>query len=119
MIQIKKCYNSFGYAFKGIAYCLKNENNFKVHTLAAIVVVLLGTWVKLSRVEWCILFLTIGFVMACELFNTATEKLTDLVAPNFHPKAGAVKDLAAGAVLVASGIAVVIGIVLFLPYLVV
>jgi len=88
-----------------------------VHTIATVSVILLGAWVKLSRWEWCVLLITISMVLACELFNTALEKLTDLVSPNFDPRAGAVKDVAAGAVLVASIAAAIIGSIIFLPYM--
>lgn len=115
MIQIKKCVNSFGYAINGIRQCFKTENNFRVHILAAIGVLLLGAWAKLSRWEWCVLLMTISLVLVCELLNTAIEKLTDLVSPQFNPKAGMVKDVAAGAVLVVSLCAVVIAVFLFLP----
>jgi diacylglycerol kinase len=117
MIQIKKCLSSFRYAYQGIRHCVQHENNFKVHSLAAIAVVLLGAWAKLSRWEWCVLFLTIGLVLTAELMNSAIEKLTDLVSPGHNPKAGLVKDLAAGAVLVVAIVAVVVGIFLFWPHL--
>jgi len=116
MIQVKKFLNSFKYAFNGIKHCFRSENNFKVHTLAAIVVVVLGAWSKLSRWEWCILVFCIGLVLCCEIFNTAIEKLVDLVSPSYNDKAGKVKDIAAGAVLVAAIVSFIIGSIIFISH---
>ncbi len=117
MIQLKKTKNSFGYAIQGLRATAKTENNFRFHLLATVVVVAGGLWAKLSRTEWCLIVLCIGLVVCCEIMNTAIEKLVDFVSPHRHPKAGAIKDIAAGAVLVACGIAVVIGLIVFGPYL--
>ena len=66
---------------------------------------------------WMIIILCIGVVIAAELFNTAIEKLVDLVSPQQHPVAGQVKDIAAGAVLVCAATAAIIGLIVFIPYL--
>ena len=71
----------------------------------------------ITRMEWMIIILCIGVVIAAELFNTAIEKLVDLVSPQQHPVAGQVKDIAAGAVLVCAATAAIIGLIVFIPYL--
>jgi len=71
----------------------------------------------ITRTEWIVIILCIGVVIAAELFNTAIERLVDLVSPERHPIAGQVKDIAAGAVLVCAVAAAIIGIIIFLPYL--
>ena len=76
-----------------------------------------GWWLGLSTTEWLLIGFCIGSVFMAEIMNTAIEFLVDLVSPGFHHKAGQVKDLAAGAVLVASMMSVVIGAVIFLPKL--
>ena len=119
MIQIKKTWNSFQYAFQGIKATAKAENNFRFHLLATLVVVAGGLWVKLSRLEWCAILICIGLVLCCEMINTAIEQLVDFVSPQRNQKAGAIKDIAAGVVLVATGTAVVTGLLIFWPYLLV
>lgn len=70
---------------------------------------------KISITEWCFVTLCITLVIMAEAFNTAIENLTDLVSPDFHPLAGKTKDLAAGAVLIFSIGAVIVGLLIFLP----
>jgi diacylglycerol kinase len=87
--------------------------------LIAIVAVLgAGYWFKISSMEWIALVFAIGIVVAAEMLNTAIEKLTDMVSPEFSLKAKVVKDLAAGAVLMASLVAAVVGLIVFLPKLI-
>ncbi len=103
--SVKKCLQSFYYASTGLFFVLKNENNFNYHFLAAIIVVILGFLLQLNPMEWIILVVLIGLVFLSEIFNTAIEKLVDLIHPDFQTKAGLVKDIAAGGVLMASIIA--------------
>jgi diacylglycerol kinase (ATP) len=112
--SIKKCIQSFSYASSGLWYALKNENNFNYHTLATIVVVTLGLIVNLNIIEWMVIIILIGIVFLAEVFNTAIEKLVDLLHPDFQARAGLVKDISAGGVLVASIISAVAGILLFI-----
>lgn len=118
MIQTKKAWNSFGYAIDGVRYCFRQENNFRIHTLIATLVILAGAWTKVSRWEWCMLLLAIGLVMVTELLNTSIERLTDIICPHQDPKAGIVKDVAASAVLMASLIAIGMGACVFGPYII-
>jgi len=115
MIKIKKCLNSFQFAFRGIYLFFRNENNARVHLLATILVILLGLYVHLSRFEWLWVSLSITLVWIAEAFNTALEKLTDLVSPEFNPKAGLIKDLSAAAVLFTAIFAFITGMVIFIP----
>lgn len=113
---LKKRFNSFGYALKGITAAFRSEPNMKLHVLAAIEAIFLGVFFDISRAEWRWLVLAIGLVWMAEIFNTALEKLTDLVSPDYHELAGQTKDLAAGAVLIAAFTALAIGIIIFWPY---
>lgn len=83
--------------------------------LIAIVVIAVGFFFGISKLEWLIIILVIGMVISAEIFNTSIEILTDLVSPEENKKAGRVKDLAAGAVLVSAIAAVVLGLLIFLP----
>jgi diacylglycerol kinase (ATP) len=116
MNELRKRINSFGYAFKGIASLLKREHNAWIHCIAIIVVTLAGLHFGITRTEWCIVCLCFGMVLAAEGFNTAIERLVDLVSPDFHPVAGDVKDVAAGAVLICAIAAAIIGLIIFIPY---
>lgn len=113
-MNVPKMLRSFKYAFQGIRV-LMHENNARFHLLATVVVILTGFLVKLSPIEWTIMCIIIGLVWVAEAFNTALEKLCDFVSPQHHPLIGKVKDLAAGGVLIISLLAVIIGIILFLP----
>ena len=98
----KKQLRSFGYAWQGIRCCVGKEQN-------------LGFGI--TRSEWMAIVICIGLVIAAELFNSAIERLVDLVSPQRHPVAGQVKDIAAGAVLVCALAAMVVGLIIFVPYL--
>ena len=115
MINIQKMVNSFGYAFKGIGHLIKLENNARVHLLATICIAGLGFWHNLLAKEWALLTIVIGIVWITEILNTALERLTDLVSPNYHKLAGQAKDLGAAAVLLASLVAVIVGLLIFIP----
>ncbi|HOY18785.1 MAG TPA: diacylglycerol kinase family protein [Haliscomenobacter sp.] len=113
--MLKKNVASFRYAFHGIALLVKTQANARFHLLAAAGVMGAGLYLKVSALEWAILALTIGSVLAAEGFNTALEFLTDLVSPDYHELAGKTKDVAAGAVLITSFAAIGVGILIFGP----
>jgi diacylglycerol kinase len=106
---------SFGNAFRGIFYAFKTQHNIWIHSLVIVVVVIAGFIFKLDVMEWGLVVLAIGLVLATEMINTAIEWLVDLVSPEYKEKAGLIKDVAAGAVLIAAVISVIIGIIVFLP----
>lgn len=114
---MNKLLQSFGYAFKGLAYAFRSQLNFKLHCVATALVVALGLYVQLSIAEWLWISLAIALVLAAELFNTAIEVLVDLVSPTWNDKAGKVKDVAAGAVLLIALLALAIGLFIFVPKL--
>jgi diacylglycerol kinase (ATP) len=111
--SLQKCLVSFGYAFKGIGYLLKNENNIHYQLIAGAIVIGLGVYLDVNKSEWMVLIILIGLVLMAEAFNTAIEKLCDFVHPDHHPNIGIVKDLAAGAVLLISITAAVVGVIIF------
>ena len=115
--DLKKQLRSFGYAWKGIRCCVGKEQNLSFHLIAMVVTVIAGFLLEITRIDWMIVILCIGVVIAAELFNSAIEKLVDLGAPERHPIAGQVKDIAAGAVLVCAATAAIIGLIVFIPYL--
>ncbi|HEY9122722.1 MAG TPA: diacylglycerol kinase family protein [Bacteroidales bacterium] len=113
MNWIVKRIKSFGYAFAGIYRLFRHEANAQIHLLATIVVISAGIYFQLRALEWALVCLAIGVVIAAEAFNSAIEKLTDGMYPEKHDNAMHVKDMAAGAVLIAAIAAVAIAVFVF------
>lgn len=108
-------HRSFGYAFEGIATGIQKERNMRIHCIMMIMVVLAGTILQISAIEWCICIVLFGLVMSLELVNTAVESVVDLVTEERKPLAKVAKDTAAGAVLVAAIMSAIVGLIIFLP----
>ena len=106
----------FVYAWKGIVAGAAGRN-FRVMLAAAAGVIVLGCFLDISGVEWALLTLSVGLVLALELLNTAGEKLVDILSPDHDPRYGMVKDILAGVVLIAALAAAVVGALIFLPKL--
>ena len=106
---------SFIYAFNGLKYIIRSQHNFRIHLAIGFIVIISGLCANINSTEWCILILTIGLVISMEAINTAIEKLVDFISPDYQKQAGVIKDVAAGAVLIAAITSVIIGIILFLP----
>lgn len=106
----------FRFAWAGIMV-MKKERNFRIHMVVAFLVIVAGITVQLSTYEWSIIVLTIGMVMTLEMVNTSIETLLDYVQSEPNSTVKVIKDITAGAVLVAAIIAVVIGLLIFLPKL--
>jgi diacylglycerol kinase len=113
--NMRRLIKSFGYAWAGIGYSIKTQLNFRIHLLAIAVVLLAGWYTGLMLTEWLWIILAIGLVLVAESLNTAIEVLVDLVSPEYNKKAGHVKDIAAGGVLIAAMVSVVIGLLIFVP----
>jgi diacylglycerol kinase len=105
----------FRFAVRGILHLFKTQYNVRVHLFFTILVMVFGILLKVSTLEWIALLLCIGGVLAAEMLNTALEYLTDLVSPEWNEKAGRIKDLAAGAVLLLAVVAAIVGLLIFVP----
>jgi diacylglycerol kinase (ATP) len=108
---------SFGHAFRGVGMALRSEVHMQFHAVATAVTLGAGLYFQLRLTEWALVALAISAVWAAELFNTAIETLTNLVSPGYHPLAGKAKDVASGAVLLASLGALAVGALVFGPKL--
>ena len=108
-------FESVGHALDGIEYTTSHEKNFKIEILFAIAVIIAAFVLKVSLIEWTILVFVIGAVLALEMINTSMERCVDLVTKDYKELAKISKDVAAGAVLIMSLFAVIIGIIIFLP----
>lgn len=105
--------DSFKYALQGLKTAFTGERNFRIHCAAIILVSLFGILLRLSAMKWALLFLTMGFVLVCEVVNTVAETLVDMITSEYSTQAKKVKDLAAGAVLVSAITAVLVGVFVF------
>ena len=109
-------FKSVSFAINGLKLAW-HEKHFKIHLIASVLSITLSFVLNVSMLEWVVILICIGAVISLEMINTAIEHLVDLVEPNYNPKAGAIKDLAAGAVLVFSMISALIGIMIFGKYI--
>jgi diacylglycerol kinase len=106
---------SLNYAWQGIRYCLRFEKNFRIQAIVVLITLLCGILFTINFNEWIIIIFCWAFVLALEIINTAIEKLSDIVNASIHPVIKQVKDLSAGAVLLASIMSFIIGCIIFLP----
>ena len=106
--------NTFKNARKGFNLALKSEVNIRVHVTVATIVILLAFYLKFSAVEFCLIFFAIALVICCEMLNTAIEFALDSIYHNKYSKmVGMAKDISAGAVMFATIVSVIIGLLLF------
>ncbi|UOR04897.1 diacylglycerol kinase family protein [Hymenobacter aerilatus] len=115
--MLRKRIASFGHAFRGVGAALRSEVHLRFHALATVVVIGLGLYFDITRIEWALVAAAVGTVWSAELVNTAVEAVVDLVSPDYHPLAGKAKDVAAAAVLLAALGALVVGLLIFVPRL--
>lgn len=111
----KRLIDSFKYAFCGIFQAYKGEQNLKIHTFIAILVIIFGFVFQIHYFEWLICLVLIGLVLMAEFINTAIEYVVDLASPNIHPLAKAAKDTASAGVLMMAIISAIIGLLVFVP----
>jgi diacylglycerol kinase (ATP) len=113
--SIRSRIKSFSYAGAGIVQFLRGEHNAWIHLAATIVVAIAAVVMKVSRMEAVALVSVTGLVWVAEMLNTCLERTADLISPDEHPEIKFIKDLAAGAVLIAAISAVITGLIIFIP----
>ncbi len=114
---LTKSAKSFKYAGRGLKVFLKTTPNAWVQLAVFLCALALGFYYQISRIEWIMLIFASGLVITAEAFNTAIEIDINLTSATYHPYARDTKDVAAGAVLIAAGIAIVVGLLIFIPYI--
>lgn len=107
---------SIKHACDGVALMLGSQHNAWVHLTATVLVVTAGIAFGISNFEWCFLVVAIVMVWVAEALNSALEFLCDVASPDFHPLVKKAKDVAAGAVLLSAVGAVIVGLIIFVPY---
>lgn len=115
MIDISKMLRSFLPAIHGLKLLL-TENNFRVHLLAFVCVIVAGFFVGVNNTEWAILIICVALVLVAEAVNSAIESVVDLATDQIHPLAKKAKDIAAAAVLIAATFAVIIAVLILSKY---
>lgn len=106
---------SVAFAFNGAWLLLKTEPSIKIQVFIGITMTLIGFLVDLSATEWILQTLTIGIIIALEGLNTAIEEIADFIHPEYHPRIGLIKDLAAGAVFIFALVALIVGGIIYFP----
>jgi len=108
---------SFTHAGRGLFIFIKSTHNAWLHIGCFVVVIFFGLFFQITKIEWVMVLIVSGIVFISEAFNTAIEIDMDLTSPNFHPYAKDTKDVAAGAVLLSAILAVIVGLMIFVPYI--
>ena len=114
---LRKRLRSFRFAFNGIRLLVTREHNAWIHCFITVCVLITGGIVGLSGMEWIVIALTIGIVLAAEAINSSIEALADFVSLDYHEAIKRTKDLAAGAVLILAIAAACVGLIIFIPKL--
>lgn len=114
---MKKFFESFKYATRGVIYIFKTERNFRFHVGVGLVIVVLMIYFHVSQSQAVFLTYAIGSVLILEIINTVLERVTDILKPRVHPYAAVMKDLMAAAVLIAAIGAVISGVLILGPYI--
>ena len=117
MQRIKEFARSFRHALRGLVYALKYEKNFQNEMVIAVLVITAMFYFEVTRAEMIVLFLVVMAVLIMELMNTIMERVVDILKPRIHPYAKLIKDLMAASVLLSSILAVIVGLIIFVPYL--
>lgn len=108
---------SFKHALEGLIYTFKSQPNFRVHTVFALFAISSGLFFSITPSEWSVIVFVIGLVLICEMINTSIESVVDLLTDQYHLSAKIAKDVSAGMVLVSALIAVITGLLVFIPHL--
>lgn len=116
MIRFKRLIKSFQYAIKGFIKTFKEEQNIRLQAIIGGVAIIMGVYFSISRLEWAFIIFVIGLVMLMELANSAVERIADVLKPRLNSYVKEIKDITAAAVMLASIVAVIIGLIIFWPY---
>ena len=109
-------YKSLLYSIKGIFWMLKSERNFQLEVFALIINLFLIVYFKLNSTDAALIILVCFLVLITEALNTAVEKICDFVEPNFNKKIGLIKDIAAGSVILATLLSIIVGVLVYSKY---
>lgn len=118
MIRIKRLFKSFIYAFRGLAKVFKEEQNLRLQAIAAFFIVFFAWYFSIKPLEWALLIISISLVILMEIVNSAIERATDVLKPRINSYVKEIKDIMAAAVMFASFAAIIVGLIIFWPYII-
>lgn len=116
MSMLSSKWKNIRYALRGLLLLIRDEASFRIQLAGGLCIVLIGLLLHIRTADWIIVIILIGIVLALEAMNTAVEELCDHVTPEEHPKIGIVKDLAAAASAIFRITAIIVLVLVFLPY---
>ncbi|HVT01434.1 MAG TPA: diacylglycerol kinase family protein [Patescibacteria group bacterium] len=116
MLDDTKIQHSFGYAFEGLIFAFKENRNIRIHTMLGSLAVIMGLILRLNYLEFLMILLSTVLVIGAEMINTSIEEMTNLITTEHRKEAKIAKDVAAGMVLITAFGALVVGVVIFIPY---
>jgi diacylglycerol kinase len=117
MIKLGRLMRSFVYAFKGLKKTFKEEQNIRIQTFFGVAILILAFFLKITRIELSIIIFLVVMVILMELANSAVERIADVLKPRINSYIKEIKDIMAAAVLLASLMSIVIGALIFGPYI--
>lgn len=109
-------HKSFFNAFRGIFLMIKSERNFQIETIAFLINLFLIFYLKLTTTDTTLILIVCFVVLAAEIFNTAIEKICDIIHPEFDRRIGFIKDISAGAVLLMTIVSIIVGVLIYWKY---
>lgn len=109
---------SFRCALRGLIYVIKNERNFRTEVAVLVGIVFLSIVLNIKMWEFIVVIFLITWVLVTELINTVVERVVDILEPRIHPFARLIKDIMAGVVLLSAGMSALVGLIIFIPYII-
>ena len=116
MKMLNRIVKKFNYAFKGLKIAITTDNSFKIHFIFVLPVVASGIYLRFNQFEWIVITLSVGIVLIAELFNTSIEYLVKMFTDEYHELAEKLLDISAGAVLISAIMAIVMGLIIYIPH---
>jgi undecaprenol kinase len=117
MVKIIRLFKSFGYAFRGLFKTFREEQNLQVQSIIGIIIVTLGFIFEIKPLEWCLIISVIFLVILMEMINSAVERIADALKPRIHTYVKELKDIMAATVMLSAILAIVVGLIIFIPYI--
>jgi diacylglycerol kinase len=112
-----RLFKSFTYAFRGLFKIFREEQNLQVQSIVAILIIILGFVLRIKLLEWCAVLISIALVILMETINSAVERLSDVLKPRIHTYIKEIKDIMAAAVMISAILAIVVGLIVFIPHI--
>lgn len=117
MPKLKRLTQSFIYAIRGLKKTFREEQNLQIQAIIGIIIIIIAFVLGIRPIEWCLITLAIFLVLLMEIINSAIERVTDVLKPRIHTYVKEIKDIMAAAVMLSSILAIIVGLVVFIPYL--